>query len=65
MAEGAVRATVVTAPGESARLAADGLPDLLAALERATGKPSAAVAAPREPAAAAPHPPEGAVDGYA
>jgi hypothetical protein len=65
MAEGAVRATVVTAPGEPARLAAEGLPDLLAALERATGRPAAAVAAPREPEAAAPPPPEGAFDGYA
>ena len=65
MAEGAVRATVVTAPGEASRLAADGLPDLVAALERATGRPAAAMAAPREPAAAAPPPPEGAFDGYA
>jgi hypothetical protein len=65
MAAGAVRATVVTAPGDPARLAADGLPDLVAALERATGRPAAAIAAPREPAAAAPPPPEGAFDGYA
>ena len=65
MAEGGVRATVVTAPGEAARLAADGLPDLVAALERATGRPAAAMAAPREPRAAAPPPPEGAFDGYA
>jgi hypothetical protein len=65
MAEGAVRATVVTAPGEASRLAADGLPDLVAALERATGRPAAAMAAPRAPAATAPPPPEGAFDGYA
>jgi Flagellar hook-length control protein FliK len=64
MAEGAVRATVVTAPGEASRLAAEGLPHLVAALERATGKPAAAVAAPREQKAAPP-PPEGAFDGYA
>jgi hypothetical protein len=65
MAEGAVRATVVTAPGEASRLAADSLPDLVAALERATGRPAAAMAAPRAPQAAAPPPPEGAFDGYA
>ena len=65
MAEGAVRATVVTAPGEASRLAAEGLPDLVAALERATGRPAVAMAAPREPRTAAPPPPEGAFDGYA
>jgi hypothetical protein len=65
MAEGAVQATVVTAPGEASRLAAEGLPDLVAALERATGRPAVAMAAPREPRAAAPPPPEGAFDGYA
>lgn len=65
MAEGAVRATVVTAPGEASRLAAEGLPDLVAALERATGQPAVAMAAPREPQAAPPPPPEGAFDGYA
>jgi hypothetical protein len=65
MAGGAVRAAVVTAPGDAARLAADGLPDLVAALERATGKPAVAMASPREAAAAAPPPPEGAFDGYA
>jgi hypothetical protein len=65
MAEGAVRATVVTAPGEASRLAAEGLPDLVAALERATGRPAVAMAAPREPRTAAPPPPEGPFDGYA
>jgi hypothetical protein len=65
MAEGAVQATVVTAPGEAARLAAEGLPDLVAALERATGRPAAAMAAPRGAAVPAPPPPEGAFDGYA
>jgi Flagellar hook-length control protein FliK len=65
MAEGAVRASVVTAPGEASRLAAEGLPDLVAALERATGKPAVAMAAPREPRTAAPPPPQGAFDGYA
>jgi hypothetical protein len=65
MADGAVCATVVTAPGDAAKLAADGLPDLVAALERATGHRAAAVAAPREAAAAAPPPPQGAFDGYA
>ncbi len=65
MVEGAVRATVVTTPGEASRLAAEGLPDLVAALERATGRPAAATAAPRAPRAAAPPPPEGAFDGYA
>ena len=65
MADGAVQATVVTAPGEAARLAAEGLPDLVAALERATGRPAAAMAAPRDAAVPAPPPPEGAFDGYA
>jgi hypothetical protein len=65
MAEGAVQATVVTAPGEAARLAAEGLPDLVAALEHATGRPAAAMAAPRGAAVPAPPPPEGAFDGYA
>ena len=65
MAEGAVRATIVTAPGDAARLAADGLPDLVAALERATGRPAVAMATPREAGKAAPPPPQGAFDGYA
>jgi hypothetical protein len=65
MAAGAVRATVVTAAGDAARLAADALPDLVAGLERATGFPAAAAAAPRGPAAPAPPPPQGAFDGYA
>ena len=37
----------MTAPGEAAQLAAEGLPDLVAALEHATGRPAAAMAAPR------------------
>ena len=65
MAEGAVSATVVTAPGAASQLAAEGLPDLVAALERATGRPAVAMATPREPANAAPPPPQGAFDGYA
>jgi hypothetical protein len=62
MAGGAVRAQVTTAPGALTERAEAGLPELVAALGRATGRPATAGMAPRPDSAAAPTPPAGAVD---
>lgn len=64
MAAGGVRAGVVTAPGltEPAQAA---LPELVDALERATGRPAAAAVLERPASSPAPQPPGGAFDGYA
>jgi len=62
---GGVRAGVVTPPGPSSELAEAGLSDLVAALERATGRPATASVSARAASAPAPTPPSGAFDGYA
>ncbi len=62
---GGVQAGVVTAPGRLTELAQAGLPDLVAGLERATGRPAAAALVIRPASTPAPTPPEGAFDGYA
>jgi hypothetical protein len=64
MAAGGVRAGVVTSPGltEPAQAA---LPELVDALERATGRPAAAAVLERPASTPAPQPPAGAFDGYA
>src|SRR5262249_37166991 len=62
---GGVRAGVVTPPGRTAELAESGLSDLVAALERATGRPATVAVAARAAAKPAPTPPSGAFDGYA
>jgi hypothetical protein len=62
---GGVRAGVVTPPGQPSELAEAGLPELVAALERATGRPATAALSPRAASAPAPAPPSGAFDGYA
>jgi hypothetical protein len=65
MAAGGVRAGVVAPAGRVADLAETALPDLVAALERATGRPAAAAVQRRSDSEAAPAPPGGAFDGYA
>jgi hypothetical protein len=65
MAAGGVRAGVVTAPGRLTERAQAALPELVAALERATGRPAAAAVVERPGDAPAPSPPQGAFDGYA
>ncbi len=65
MADGGVRAGVVAPAGRVADLAETALPDLVAALERATGRPAAAAVKRRPDSAPAPTPPGGAFDGYA
>jgi hypothetical protein len=62
---GGVRAGVVTPPGQASELAGSELPELVAALERATGRPATAAVTPRAVATPAPTPPSGAFDGYA
>jgi Flagellar hook-length control protein FliK len=62
---GGVRAGVVTPPGQTSELAQSGLPELVAALERATGRPATAAVSARAVSTAGPTPPSGAVDGYA
>src|SRR6185437_612660 len=62
---GGVRAGVVTPPGPTSELAEAGLSDLVAALERATGRPATAAVAARAASKPAPTPPSGAFDGYA
>ena len=61
----ACRAGVVAPAGRVADLAETALPDLVAALERATGRPAAAAVQRRPDSAPAPAPPGGAFDGYA
>jgi hypothetical protein len=65
MGAGGVRAGVVAPAGRVADLAETALPDLVAALERATGRPAAAAVQRRADSAPAPTPPGGAFDGYA
>jgi hypothetical protein len=62
---GGVRAGVVTPAGQASELAGSGLSELVAGLERATGRPATATVSPRAPSAPAPTPPPGAFDGYA
>ena len=62
---GGVRASVVTPPGPASDMAESGLSELVAALERATGRPATAAVTPRAVATPAPTPPSGAFDGYA
>jgi flagellar hook-length control protein FliK len=65
MAAGGVRAGVVAPAGRVADQADTALPDLVAALERATGRPAAAAVQRRPDSDPAPTPPGGAFDGYA
>jgi Flagellar hook-length control protein FliK len=62
---GGVRAGVVTPPGQTSELAESGLSELVAALERATGRPATAAVSPRAASTPSPTPPSGAFDGYA
>ena len=62
---GGVRAGVVTPPGPTSELAEAGLPDLVAALECATGRPATAAVSARAVSTPSPTPPSGAFDGYA
>lgn len=62
---GSVRAGVVTPAGPVAELAETALPELVAGLERATGRPAAAAVLARSASDPAPTPPGGAFDGYA
>jgi hypothetical protein len=65
MTAGGVRAGVVTAPGTLTARAQAALPDLVTALERATGRPAAAAVLERPGSTPDPQPPQGAFDGYA
>ncbi len=60
-----VEAAVVTPAGGVAERAAATLPDLVAGLERATGRPGIASVRTRRTGERAPIPPKGAYDGYA
>ena len=60
-----VRAGVVTPAGPLTDLAETALPELVAGLERATGRPAAAAVLARSDSDQAPVPPGGAFDGYA
>jgi hypothetical protein len=62
---GGVRAGVVTPAGTLTDLAETALPELVAGLERATGRPAVAAVLARSGSDQAPVPPEGAFDGYA
>jgi hypothetical protein len=62
---GGVRAAVTTSPGPMSRRAAATLPDLVAGLERATGRTGIATVQARPGSRPGPTPPEGAFDGYA
>jgi hypothetical protein len=62
---GGVRAGVVAPPGQTSELAEAGASELIAALERATGRPATATVSPRAASTPAPTPPSGAFDGYA
>jgi hypothetical protein len=62
MAAGSVRAAITTPPGTLAERAADGLPELVKALEEATGRQAAAAVSERPPTAPSPRPPQGALD---
>jgi hypothetical protein len=60
-----VRAGVVTPAGTLTDLAETALPELVAGLERATGRPAVAAVLARSDSDQAPDPPGGAFDGYA
>jgi Flagellar hook-length control protein FliK len=60
-----VRAAVTTPPGPMSERAAATLPDLVAGLERATGRMGIASVQSRRGSKPGPTPPEGAHDGYA
>ncbi len=60
-----VEAAVVTPAGGVAERAAATLPDLVAGLERATGRPGIASVRIRRSGERGPIPPKGAYDGYA
>jgi hypothetical protein len=62
---GGIRAAVTTPPGAMTDRAAATLPDLVAGLERATGRPGIASVRARRGSEPRPAPPEGAYDGYA
>jgi len=62
---GGVRAGVVTPAGRLAELAETALPELVAGLARATGRPAAAAVVARPATDPGPPPPGGAFDGYA
>jgi hypothetical protein len=62
IAQGAVRAGVVTAPGEATEVAERSLDELRSALASATGRPAAVAVSPRPAGTSAPRPPEGRVD---
>ena len=62
---GGVRAAVTTPPGPMSDRAAATLPDLVAGLERATGRPGIATVQARRGSRPGPTPPEGAYDGDA
>jgi hypothetical protein len=62
---GGVRAAVTTPPGSMTDRAAATLPDLVAGLERATGRTGIATVQSRRGSRPGPTPPEGAYDGYA
>lgn len=65
MGAGGVRAGVVTPPGRLTERAEATLPELVTALQRATGLPAAASVAARPDSEPSPTPPAGAFDGYA
>ena len=60
-----VRAAVTTLPGPVSERSAATLPDLVAALEGATGRTGIASVQSRRGSKSGPTPPEGAYDGYA
>jgi hypothetical protein len=62
---GGVRAAVTTPPGPATERAGATLPDLVAGLERATGRTGMASVQPRRGRQPGPTPPEGAYDGDA
>jgi hypothetical protein len=62
---GGVRAVVTTPPGPVTERAAATLPDLVAGLERATGRTGMASVQARRGSQPGPIPPEGACDGHA
>jgi hypothetical protein len=62
---GGIRAAVATPPGAMTERAAATLPDLVAGLERATGRPGIASVRARRGSEPQPTPPEGSYDGDA
>jgi hypothetical protein len=62
MTAAGIQAAVMTAPGDAARLAEQGLPDLVARLAAAAGRPAAAAVSERPPGRPPPPRPEGRID---